>query len=51
VRPCAASAEQRTHDYVRHGTTTLFAALERQQATGQFYSGPGHRESDAIVPT
>ena len=21
-------AEQRTHDYVRHGTTTLFAALE-----------------------
>ena len=26
-------AEQRTHDYVRHGTTTLFAAL--QIATGQ----------------
>ena len=26
-------AEQRTHDYVRHGTTTLFAALEI--ATGQ----------------
>lgn len=26
-------AEQRTHDYVRHGTTTLFAALE--VATGQ----------------
>ena len=22
------NAEQRTHDYVRHGTTTLFAALE-----------------------
>jgi hypothetical protein len=21
-------AEQRTHDYVRHGTTTLFAALD-----------------------
>ena len=21
-------AERRTHDYVRHGTTTLFAALE-----------------------
>jgi transposase len=27
-------AEQRTHDYVRHGTTTLFAALE--VATGRF---------------
>ena len=26
-------AEQRTHDYIRHGTTTLFAALE--VATGQ----------------
>jgi len=26
-------AEQRTHDYVRHGTTTLFAALE--VATGR----------------
>ena len=26
-------AEQRTHDYVRHGTTNLFAALE--VATGQ----------------
>ena len=26
-------AEQRTHDYVRYGTTTLFAALE--VATGQ----------------
>ncbi len=30
------SPERRTHDYVRHGTTTLFAALE--VATGQ-----GHR--------
>jgi transposase len=29
----AGHAEQRTHDYVRHGTTTLFAALEI--ATGQ----------------
>jgi transposase len=26
-------AERRSHDYVRHGTTTLFAALE--VATGQ----------------
>ena len=31
MQPC--HAEQRTHDYVRHGTTTLFAALEI--ATGQ----------------
>ena len=23
--------ERRTHDYVRHGTTSLFAALERQE--------------------
>ena len=29
----AASPERRTHDYVRHGTTTLFAALE--VATGK----------------
>jgi len=25
-------AERRTHDYVRHGTTTLFAALEISRA-------------------
>ena len=36
-------AEQRTHDYVRHGTTTLFAALEI--ATGQ-----GHRAVQAPAP-
>ena len=29
-------AEKRTHDYVRHGTTTLFAALE-------IATGAGHR--------
>jgi hypothetical protein len=29
VRPVAPGrVERRTHDYVRHGTTTLFAALE-----------------------
>ena len=27
-------AERRTHDYVRHGTTTLFAALEIATGTG-----------------
>ena len=31
--------ERRTHDYVRHGTTTLFAALEI--ATGKVASGDG----------
>ncbi len=31
MQPC--SPERRTHDYLRHGTTTLFAALE--VATGQ----------------
>ena len=30
VRP--GLAERRTHDYVRHGTTTLFAALEVAKA-------------------
>ena len=35
--------ERRTHDYVRHGTTTLFAALEI--ATGQ-----GHRALPAAAP-
>ena len=33
VRPCLAVAEGVTHDYVRHGTTTLFAALD--VATGE----------------
>ena len=34
-------AEQRTHDYVRHGTTSLFAALEI--ATGQVTGLCKHR--------
>jgi hypothetical protein len=33
-------AERRTHDYVRHGTTTLFAALE--VATGQVTGCASH---------
>jgi hypothetical protein len=43
-------AERRTHDYVRHGTTTLFAALE--VATGKItadacYPATGTRSSCA----
>src|SRR5918995_5748720 len=44
VRPVAPGrVEQRTHDYLRHGTTTLFAALE--VATGQVTDAlkPRHR--------
>jgi hypothetical protein len=45
-------AEKRTHDYVRHGTTTLFAALEI--ATGQVSSmqtaGPAPRVPDLPAP-
>ena len=42
-------AEQRTHDYVRHGTTTLFAALEI--ATGQVTAlcKPRHRHQEFLV--
>jgi transposase len=42
-------AERRTHDYVRHGTTTLFAALEI--ATGQVTGlcKPRHRHQDFLV--
>ncbi|MFW3123974.1 transposase, partial [Mycolicibacterium mageritense DSM 44476 = CIP 104973] len=37
--------ERRTHDYVRHGITTLFAALD--VATGEVY-GSIHRRHRAI---
>src|SRR5437764_14462677 len=37
-------AERRTHDYVRHGTTSLFAALE--VATGKVF-GQCHRRHRA----
>jgi transposase len=42
-------AERRTHDYVRHGTTTLFAALEI--ATGQVTGvcKPRHRHHEFLV--
>jgi hypothetical protein len=40
--------ERRTHDYVRHGTTTLFAALEI--ATGQVTAAcqPRHRHQEFL---
>jgi transposase len=43
-------AERRTHDYVRHGTTTLFAALE--VATGKITADacyPHHRSSEFLA--
>ena len=42
-------AERRTHDYVRHGTTTLFAALEI--ATGEVTGicKPRHRHQEFLV--
>jgi transposase len=42
-------AERRTHDYVRHGTTTLFAALEI--ATGQVtgIGKPRHRHQEFLM--
>jgi transposase len=41
--------ERRTHDYVRHGTTTLFAALE--VATGRVTDAcqPRHRHSECLA--
>jgi transposase len=41
--------EQRTHDYIRHGTTTLFAALE--VATGQVIDQctPRHRHQEFLA--
>ena len=43
--------EQRTHDYVRHGTTTLFAALEiaTGQVTGQCKNRHRHQEFLAFL--
>ena len=42
-------AERHTHDYVRHGTTTLFAALEI--ATGEVTGlcRPRHRHQEFLV--
>jgi transposase len=50
VRPVAPGrVERRTHDYVRHGTTTLFAALE--VATGQVTDAchPRHRHGEFLA--
>jgi transposase len=43
------SPERRTHDYVRHGTTTLFAALEvaTGRVTDQCY--PRHRHDEFLA--
>src|SRR5512132_1187101 len=49
VRPVAPGrVERRTHDYVRHGTTTLFAALD--VATGQVTDAchPRHRHGEFL---
>jgi transposase len=49
VRPVAPGRpERRTHDYLRHGTTTLFAALE--VATGQVTDAcsPRHRHGEFL---
>jgi len=42
------SPEQQTHDYIRHGTTTLFAALD--VATGQVTDAcyPRHRHQEFL---
>jgi transposase len=44
-------AEKRTHDYVRHGTTTLFAALEitTGEVTGLCKPRQRHQESLVFV--
>jgi len=50
VRPVAPGrVERRTHDYLRHGTTTLFAALE--VATGQVTDAchPRHRHGEFLA--
>jgi transposase len=50
VRPLAPGRpERRTHDYVRHGTTTLFAALE--VATGRVTDAcrPRHRHDEFLA--
>jgi transposase len=50
VRPVAPGrVERRTHDYLRHGTTTLFAALE--VATGRITDAcqPRHRHGEFLA--
>jgi transposase len=42
-------AERRTHDYVRHGTTTLFAALEVATGTVTAAVKPRHRHQEFLA--
>ena len=42
-------AERRTHDYVRHGTTTLFAALEIATGKVTGICRPRHRHQEFLV--
>jgi transposase len=42
-------AERRTHDYVRHGTTTLFAALEVATGTVTAAVRPRHRHQEFLA--
>jgi transposase len=42
------AAERRTHDYVRHGTTTLFAALEVATGTVTAMTQPRHRHQEFL---
>jgi transposase len=41
--------ERRTHDYVRHGTTTLFAALEIATGTVTAATKPRHRRQEFLA--
>src|SRR3954471_11525645 len=41
--------ERRTHDYVRHGTTTLFAALEVATGTVTAAVKPRHRHQEVLA--
>ncbi len=45
----AGQAEKRTHDYVRHGTTTLFAALEIATGGVTGICKPRHRHQEFLV--
>lgn len=44
----AGAAERRTHDYVRHGTTTLFAALEVATGNVTAITQPRHRHQEFL---
>ena len=40
--------EKQTHDYIRHGTTTLFAALEIATGTRRAACLPRHRHQEFL---